>query len=754
MKKILLGFLFLLSTNIVLAETFTTQISAVSQTSANITVTGADIRKTAGFSVLSVRLIGIGPELILVEPGSTNCFSNVCNFPSTTKTITNLTCGTTYRGTVEVVSSLNSISRPVEIRTSSCQAGITVTFESITSSGENKALIKLKILDERRPVTGLDVKAEFTPIPTDPTSPTPGDTLVFSREIGLVSNASNERSVEKEVDISCTEGTTPKKYSVVIEATSRSTPPVVGRSQPMRFTTDLCPEEPPVGTGGNEDETEGDNTYVFLTPLPFNEGLNPQESVIIGATGEEGILGILQRIFTLMLVAAVVLAVVFLIIGGARYATGDTLGGVQGGRQIITNAVTGLLFALLAWLLLNVINPDLLRFTLVIPNVGSKLTPGTGNPDGGSGGDSPCAGLSDEECFEQIVADEDSKRGELRAAGIEVNKEPCSNYGESNCTHVGLLNESTLAKLIEVKNDCVSANRSCTVMVTGGTEYWLHSEGGSHRDFIAVDLRLTGADVFNQFIRSKQSVGSNEYCNARFDYKGLRFCDEKGGTPHWHVAPTSGGGGSGNTGNPRLFTFPHINIQGYVVPNTGEVYSGAQLTSKLEAPAMRALESKIRTVATREGIDFKLFYSLIAQESAGNPQATSPKGACGVTQLKPSSASEVDPTLTGDICTKLKNDVDLSISLGAKYFKKYGSTPKDKLAHYNGGNQALESSVDCPGRKKYECPWDAPGYYDRNNPSGPPLKTLEKQSDINVGFSETRFYVINILNMAAAMRTQ
>ena len=88
----------------------------------------------------------------------------------------------------------------------------------------------------------------------------------------------------------------------------------------------------------------------------------------------------------------------------------------------------------------------------------------------------------------------------------------------------------------------------------------------------------------------------------------------------------------------------------------------------------------------------------------------------------------------------------------AKYLKKYGSTDKDKLAHYNGGNRALESSEHCPGRKKYECPWDAAGYYNRNNPNGAPLKTLEKQSDINVGFSETRFYVINILNMMAAMR--
>jgi len=526
-------------------------------------------------------------------------------------------------------------------------------------------------------------------------------------------------------------------------------------SPELSITTKECGSAVENSGGGNE--TTGDNTYTFLTPLPFNEGLKSQKSVVIGATEGGGVFGILQRIFTLMLVAAVVLAVVFMIIGGARYATGDTLGGKMSGRQIITNAITGLLFALLSWLLLNIINPDLLRLSLVIPNVG-KLNTGTGTGivnggnDGTISGNGCGANVSDEECFEMIMEDEQNKRDDLAGENITINKEPCSSYGAPNCTNVGLLNDSTLAKLVEVKNDCVSTNQNCAVMITGGTEYWKHDENGDHRNFTAVDLRLTGADIFNQFIRSKQSVGSSQYCNSRFDYKGLRFCDEKGGVAHWHVAPTSGGGSSNNTGNPSLFTFPHINIQGYVVPGTGEVYSGTKLASKLESPAMRALETKIRTVATREGIDFKLFYSLIAQESAGNPQAVSNAGACGVAQLKPSAASEVDSTLTGDICTKLKSDVDLSISLGAKYFKKYGSTNKEKLAHYNGRDQALQASVDCPGRKKYECPWDVPGYYDRSNPSGAPLKALENQSDINTGFSETRFYVINILNMAAAMR--
>jgi len=524
-------------------------------------------------------------------------------------------------------------------------------------------------------------------------------------------------------------------------------------------------EDPGPSTTGGEDEVEdlGNNTYVFLTPLPLNEGLQPKDSVEIGAGGG-GILGILQRIFTIMLVAAVVLAVVFMIIGGARYATGDTLGSKMGGKEIITNAVKGLLFALLAWLLLNIVNPDLLRFTLSIPNIGQPLTLGTGNatPTTGVGstipGEGCSVGVTDEECFAKIIADEPRVRGQLSSAGITIERGdiPCQRFNAAACTTVGLLSNTTLNKLIQVNTDCKQANQLCKTIITGATEYWLHGTGGNHKKFTAVDLKLNNAP-FDNFIKSKEKV-ANPYriCRETYSYKGLRFCNESGS--HWHVetlSSTGGGTGSGNTGDPKpgkLFTFPRINIQGFVVPGTGSVYNTAQITGKLNVKTMTDLGPKILVAANRESLNYKLFYALIAQESAGNPQAGSGAGACGVAQLLPNTAQLLDPSLTGDICQKLKNDVDLSLRLGAKYLKQGGGSDMDKLARYNGGPEALEASSDCPGRKKYECPWDAPGYYDRSKPNGAPLKALEKQSDINTGYSETRFYIINILTMMEVMR--
>lgn len=525
-------------------------------------------------------------------------------------------------------------------------------------------------------------------------------------------------------------------------------------SPEITFSTADCP---PATTGGTPPPPEeGDNVYTFLTPLPLGDNLDTVSSVVIGAAGDGGILGVLQRIFTIMLVAAIVLAVVYMIIGGARYATGDSLGSKMGGKEVITNAIKGLLFALLAWLLLNIINPDLLRFTISIPNIGKGSTQGTGATPTGSitGGGCPVAD-TDEECFAKIKADEERVRGILREAGITIERgdTACARFGQTACTTVGLLNEATLANIIKVKTDC-----DCAIIITGGTEYWLHGSGGNHKRFIALDLKI-GGTALDTFIRSKQSQGRSRVCNARFQYSGLLFCDEQiaGNPPHWHVDTVGGGGGT--SGEPVLFTFPRINIRGHIIPGRGSVYGPGEISNKITNPAMTALRPRVAAAVSGQGIDFKLFYALIAQESGGNPQAGSGAGACGVAQLLPGTARPLDPSLAGlsdsAVCTALKDSVDLSLRVGVKYLKKgfqEGGDSKNALAYYNGGPDAIVDSNNCPGRKAYECPWDASGYYNRTNPTGEPLKALEDRSHINTGFSETRFYVINILNMAAVVQ--
>lgn len=519
-----------------------------------------------------------------------------------------------------------------------------------------------------------------------------------------------------------------------------------------------------LGTGEDEDETEGDNRYVFLTPLPFNDGLNPQESVIIGATGEDGILGILQRIFTLMLVAAVVLAVVFMIIGGARYATGDTLGGVQGGRQIITNAVTGLLFALLAWLLLNVINPDLLRFTLVIPNVGSKLTPGTGDTVG-TNGDSPCAGLTDEECFDKIAEDEQNVRDrfdaeEIKVVGTSSGERPCEAFDESGCTMVGLLSNSMITKLIEVKRDCVAANPNCEMQITGGTEYWNHGRppeyNGNHKRFVAVDLQLTGNEYapLKNFIEGKTKIANPfNLCVDTYSYKGLRFCNES--RNHWHVDLSAGSGGGGST-NGGLIKFENIgkNNLGVYGKASRQPITPSDVDTLVTSARSKSWYPEVQRIA---GSNAKILTAIIMVESSGDPDKvrTEPDGrkSCGLGQLLTDTAKSLDSTLrtksVDEICTALK-DPSYNIRLSNQHYRSLTGDFKTKVAAYNGGScvqragepdcrgGATGVSANCNGLMRFECPWDSDGCYDQTKPNDRPSNT---SCQVNTGYEVTRFYV-------------
>jgi len=90
------------------------------------------------------------------------------------------------------------------------------------------------------------------------------------------------------------------------------------------------------------------------------------EGSLPGVGAESNINEYLPAAFNLTVGIALVLAFIFITIGGVTYATSDALSGKAQGRDYIENAVLGLLLIIGSYVILSTINPQILNFTILI----------------------------------------------------------------------------------------------------------------------------------------------------------------------------------------------------------------------------------------------------------------------------------------------------------------------------------------------------------------------------------------------------
>jgi len=105
--------------------------------------------------------------------------------------------------------------------------------------------------------------------------------------------------------------------------------------------------------------------YVPLEPSVAGEGFN----------GDYG--SYFQRIYQLGIAITGILAVLFIVIGGFEYMLSESVFDKGAGRDKITAAIGGLILALASWMILNTINPDLVKFDLSLPE--TTVTGGSTN---------------------------------------------------------------------------------------------------------------------------------------------------------------------------------------------------------------------------------------------------------------------------------------------------------------------------------------------------------------------------------------
>lgn len=278
--------------------------------------------------------------------------------------------------------------------------------------------------------------------------------------------------------------------------------------------------------------------YKLLAPIPGID--NPNKP------GYTDIATYIPNLIKTVIGLATGLAVLLVIWGGFQYVLSASVGGKQSGQKTINNALLGLLFLSVSWILLYTLNPKLVNFSLSLDNVGSNVAIDTSLPttDSGTVPGNTAPGSSAGKDWNN---NDGATRNILTNAGININKANCSTVGQQDCTSVGGLNIAVLQGLQTLKTAC-----NCDITVTGGTEYWMHGNRSTelsdnptpHRpEGTVIDLSLNTS--VTDWIR-KNATKSTDYSRCvigkengeeRYTYEGALYVNETidGNVPHWHV---------------------------------------------------------------------------------------------------------------------------------------------------------------------------------------------------------------------------
>jgi hypothetical protein len=99
--------------------------------------------------------------------------------------------------------------------------------------------------------------------------------------------------------------------------------------------------------------------------------------------------GYLESLFEIGVSVAGALAVIMIVIGGIQYMSTDAIGGKEAGKERITQAVWGLLLALVSYLILLTINPQLVQ-----TNLSTNLTAVKANGLSNTAADAPSSAVT------------------------------------------------------------------------------------------------------------------------------------------------------------------------------------------------------------------------------------------------------------------------------------------------------------------------------------------------------------------------
>jgi hypothetical protein len=138
---------------------------------------------------------------------------------------------------------------------------------------------------------------------------------------------------------------------------------------------------------------------------------------------------------------------------------------------------------------------------------------------------------------------------------------------------------------------------------------------------------------------------------------------------------------------------PGYRRQGHAPPQSAPGPAPAVVVASLGAsPASRSIGMQIRDAAERYGLSEQLVAAVIRVESGFNPRAVSPKGAQGLMQLMPATASQLGVRYAFDIVENIDGGVRHLRGL----IERFANNLPLALAAYNAGEKAVQQHGGIP----------------------------------------------------------
>lgn len=231
--------------------------------------------------------------------------------------------------------------------------------------------------------------------------------------------------------------------------------------------------------------------------IPLEQGVIKSGGLGTGSP----VAGLVNDIVKFILSSITILAVVMLVVGGVQYMTSDVVSSKEAAKRHIGGAIYGLLIAVSIFLILSLVNPQLL-------NVGLKelggLKPKLSAPGAQVG---PTPGVHPGQLpVPSGSISHDNALATLAASGIDVTSSSGAGGVSATCSGAGCTSLHGIRTAVIVET--VSMAESCNCggfTVTGGTEHGVHAAGpNGHEGGYKIDISF-GNSRFNSWIEDPQN---------------------------------------------------------------------------------------------------------------------------------------------------------------------------------------------------------------------------------------------------------